>query len=155
MIIKLEQTCNRSIRLISNLLQFSLLKNWIDFFPGHSRFGRRPDAHFLGDSDGHIYGAVRYVIAIVHEMCNIIFAVRAHTFIVNTVEPSTTMKENGSITERPEMIPLWCGQPYSNHLCSTIFLSENGSIIERPTKGVMMAYNVLTKKSTLFRFCFF
>ncbi|PWZ10316.1 hypothetical protein Zm00014a_024240 [Zea mays] len=24
---------------------------------GHSGFGRRPDAHFLGDSGGHIYGA--------------------------------------------------------------------------------------------------
>jgi hypothetical protein len=71
MIIKLEQTCSRSIHLISNLLKFSLLKTLIDFFPGHSGFRRRPDAHFLGDSSDHIYGAVRYVIAILHEMCNI------------------------------------------------------------------------------------
>jgi hypothetical protein len=112
MIIKLEQTCSRSIHLLSNLLQFSLLKTLIDFFPGHSGFGRRHAAHFLGDSGSHIYEAVRYVIAILHEICNIIFAVRAHTFIVNNVELSTTMKENGSITGRSEMIPLWCGQPY-------------------------------------------
>jgi hypothetical protein len=36
-------------------------------------------------------------------------AVIVHTFLVNIVEPNSTLKRKGNNTERSDMITLWCG----------------------------------------------
>uniref|UniRef100_A0A804MUS8 Uncharacterized protein n=1 Tax=Zea mays TaxID=4577 RepID=A0A804MUS8_MAIZE len=50
--------CQRG-KLLRFLEQVVVMVVAVDVDEGHSGFRRRPDAHFLGDSSDHIYGAVR------------------------------------------------------------------------------------------------